>query len=298
MDATRRGFLAGAALLVGPRSLKAAPGEMPKRKLGKTGLEPTLLGFGCMTTTDASVIEQAADAGINWFDTARGYQNGNNERMVGAALKSRRQKLHITTKTPARNKADALAHLDTSLRELQTDHVDVLQYHGGYYTDADVERFLRPGGVIDGLKALKRDGLTRFIGFTSEGANGATSRFIATGEFDVMQICYNLIFQHPYDPSRKAGAIYEAEAQRMGIVTMRPLTSGIFQHWIRLLDPTLEQRVDLPRALLGFVLSNPLVDVAIVGMRSPSRVEANVAIADDPAARIDLEAMHERYVRD
>ena len=74
---------------------------MPFRTLGKTGLRVSVLGFGCMTTSDPSVIEQAADAGINYFDTARGYQGGNNERMVGGALKSRRNKIVLRPENPA-----------------------------------------------------------------------------------------------------------------------------------------------------------------------------------------------------
>jgi uncharacterized protein len=285
------------------------------RVLGRTGLSVSVVGFGGAPSglrnylgkwepdSDEasrlveSAISHAVDRGINYFDTAPGYGAGASESMFGRALKPYRDRIVLATKLTGDDEAQLRRSAGESLTRLQTDHVDVMQYHGGYYTDADVDRFLRPGGVIDGLKAIRRDGLTRFIGFTSEGANGATSRFIATGEFDVMQICYNLIYQHPCDPSRKAGALYEAEVQQMGIVTMRPLTSGIFQHWARLLDPTLEHRVDLPRALLGFVLSNPLVDVAIVGMRSPGRIDTNVAIADDPTSRIDLSAMHERYVQ-
>ena len=104
------------------------------------------------------------------------------------------------------------------------------------------------------------------------------------------------MFQHPYDPSRKAGIMYEAESQGMGIVVMRPLTSGTFQKWIRGIFPDVDRHVDLPKALLGYVLSNPLVDVAIVGMRSRRRVEANVAIAEDESARLDMVKLHKWYL--
>jgi predicted aldo/keto reductase-like oxidoreductase len=110
-----------------------------------------------------------------------------------------------------------------------------------------------------------------------------------------MQVCYNLIFQHPYDPSRQAGLIYDAAALDLGIITMRSLTSGTFQRWLKLLDPTLEQRVDLTNALLSFVLSNPKVSVALVGMRTPAEAEANVAISEDDTYRLDLDHLHDRY---
>ena len=78
--------------------------KLTYRTLGKTGLKVTSLSFGCMTTSDQTVIEHAADMGILHFDTARGYQNGNNERMVGAALKGRRQKVVLSSKTDGKTK--------------------------------------------------------------------------------------------------------------------------------------------------------------------------------------------------
>src|SRR5512136_2386384 len=85
-----------------PLQQKPKPLELKYRNLGKTGLKPTSVAFGCMITSDQSVIEKAADLGINYFDTARGYQGGNNERMVGAALKSKRKNVIISTKTMSR----------------------------------------------------------------------------------------------------------------------------------------------------------------------------------------------------
>src|ERR1051325_3259645 len=70
---------------------KTAPVKLEYRTLGRTGLKVTSVGFGCMITSDPSVITRAADLGVNYFDTARGYQQGNNERMVGSALKEKRK---------------------------------------------------------------------------------------------------------------------------------------------------------------------------------------------------------------
>src|SRR5512135_2708032 len=78
--------------------------KLTYRMLGKTGLKVTSLAFGCMTTPEPSVIRRAADLVINHFDTARGYQNGNNERMVGAALRDVRQKVILSSKSPAKTK--------------------------------------------------------------------------------------------------------------------------------------------------------------------------------------------------
>jgi aryl-alcohol dehydrogenase-like predicted oxidoreductase len=77
---------------------------------------------------------------------------------------------------------------------------------------------------------------------------------------------------------------------------MRSLTSGTFQRWLQHVDPGVEQRVDLSAALLAFVLSNPLVSVALVGMRTPAEAEANVCASEDDRYRLDLDALHNRYV--
>src|SRR3974377_1624405 len=140
MPASRRTFLAAGLALPAAASVDQAPPPQPaklpsrpppftSRTLGKTGLKVTTLGFGCMITSDGSVVERAADLGITYFDTARGYQNGNKERMVGAALKRKRNDITLSTKTHAGSKEDALRDLDTSLKELGTDHVDIWYLH-------------------------------------------------------------------------------------------------------------------------------------------------------------------------
>ena len=90
----------------------ATPVKPSYRTLGRTGLKVTTVGMGCMITSDPSVIERALDAGINHFDTARGYQHGNNERMVGAALGKRRKNIVLSTKTEAHDKKGALEQLE------------------------------------------------------------------------------------------------------------------------------------------------------------------------------------------
>ena len=287
---------------------------MEHRVLGKTGLPVSVIGFGGAPsglanylgawdpTAEAAArqvegaIRHAVERGINYYDTAPGYGGGLSESMYGRALRPVRDQVVLATKVTGQTAADVIASVEASLQRLQTDWVDIIQYHGGWYTDANADHILGPNGALQGMARLREQGKVRWIGFTTEGDNGPVSRLIASGQFDMMQICYNLIYQGPCDPSRKAGVLYEAEAQGMGIVTMRPLTSGILQYWLRQVDPALGQQVDWARHLLGFVLSNPMVDVALVGMRSAARVDQNIAIADDLSARLDLDAMHTRYV--
>jgi hypothetical protein len=172
--------------------------------------------------------------------------------------------------------------------------VDLLQIHGGSYTAEGIETVLGIGGMLDEMRRLKEEGLVRFIGFTSEDSNEAVYRFINTGRFDTMQICYNLLFQHPYEPSRPFGSMLHADKAGLGVITMRTATSGTFQRWVRMVNP--QDSFDYSPALIQYVLSNPLVDVALVGMRNAAEVERNVAIAEDLAGRIDLVKLHTRYV--
>ena len=287
---------------------------MKYRRLGRTGLDVSEIGFGgapaglanylgrwdsaseeaARSVEDA--ISHAVEMGINYFDTAPGYGGGLSEAMFGRALEPHRGRVVVATKVKVGTADEVVASVEASVKRLRVDRLDVIQFHGTWYTDAEVDSMLAPGGALEGLRKARDMGLARFIGFTTEGANGPASRLLATDEFDVVQMCYNLIFQHPYDPSRKAGLMYEAEARGAGVVVMRPLTSGTFQRWLAGVSPEAARQVDVPKALLSFVLSNPLVDCAIVGMRSRARVDANCAIAADESARIDVDDLHDRYV--
>ncbi|MCB0186105.1 MAG: hypothetical protein KDE31_17670, partial [Caldilineaceae bacterium] len=97
-----------------------------------------------------------------------------------------------------------------------------------------------------------------------------------------------------YEPTRPFGSLLAADKAGMGTVTMRTLTSGLLQKWIRQVNPA--DTFDYTPALLQFVLSNPLVDVALVGMRTADEVERNVAIVQEQAGRLDIGALHAKYV--
>src|ERR1039457_2237515 len=145
------------------KALSSGP-ELRYKVLGKTGLKVTTVGFGCMITSDGSVVERAADLGITYFDTARNYQNGNNERMVGAALKKKRKDIVLSTKTEGRNKEDALAQLDTSLKELGTDFVDIWYLHAKDKPE-DVN-----DGLLEAQQIARKAGKIRFPGVSTHSA--------------------------------------------------------------------------------------------------------------------------------
>jgi uncharacterized protein len=286
--------------------------------LGRTGATVSRVGFGGATLGltnyverfdpyDAGdrarmfdAIETALAGGINYYDTAPGYGDGASERVLGEALagvtSSGGHPLFLATKVGYRagRTGGVRQSLEQSLARLRRDSVDLLQIHGDSYSTAQTDEILGDEGMAAEMAELRSEGLVRHIGFTTEDNNDSVFRLIRSGVFDTVQVCYNLLFQHPYEPSRPFGAMLEADRHRLGIITMRTTTSGTFQRWVQMVNPG--NTFDYAGALIQFVLSNPMVDVALVGMRDADVVRANLALADDLAGRISLEALHERYV--
>ena len=191
--------------------------EFRYKVLGKTGLKVTTVGFGCMITSDGSVVERAADIGITYFDTARGYQSGNNERMVGAALKKKRKDIVLSTKTHAGTRAEALADLDTSLKELGTDYVDIWYLHAKT-KPADVT-----DDLIEAQQIAKKAGKIRFAGVSTHGGQATLIPFLARHDrIDVILSAYNFTME----PAVTA-AIEEAANAGKGIVAMKIMAGGV-----------------------------------------------------------------------
>jgi len=288
---------------------------MQYRTLGKTGLRVSEVGVGgaqfgltnYMGQWDAqseeaqrlttATIRRALELGYNYIDTAPGYGNGRSEEMIGHALAGRRDQAIIATKVSRGHwtPAEIRASVEASLRRLQVDALDLIQFHGSWYGPADVESILHQGG-LDAFQRLRQEGLVRHIGFTTEGPSAGVETLIATSAFDTMQVRYNLMYQHPSDWENNQGIIRQADALGMGIILMRPMTSGVFQRLMAQFFPQIDV-AEVGRLLLTYVLSDPYVDVALIGMRDPRLAEVNNAISDDLASRIDLAQLHERYVR-
>jgi uncharacterized protein len=283
---------------------------MEYAELGSTGRRVSRLGFGGATAglknyisrydpdnyedRDGVVaaIHRALELGVTYFDTAAAYGDGLSEEIFREGLGTGVD-VFLATKCIATDAAGVRRSLENSLDHLGRNSVDLLQVHGSVHEPADVTRMLASGGMVDEMAKMQSEGLIRHVGFTGEAQDQRFYRLLDSHRFEVMQVCYNLIFQHPYDPHWKSGSIYQAEEARMGIVTMRSLTAGLFQRWLRAAMPDVV--IDCSGSLLQFQLSNPLVDVALVGMRSVEEVEKNVAVTENIEGRIDLAVVHEHY---
>jgi len=286
MKSSRRAFLEGGLVLpalaaVRPESgfVAQTPAAEPKLvygSLGKTGLKVTRLAFGCMTTSDPSVIERAADLGINLFDSARVYQGGNNERMVGTALKKYRNKVYVTSKTLANDKQQALADLDTSLREMQTDHLDIWYLHSRGTVSAVND------GLLEAQNEAKKAGKIRFAGVSFHGGHAEVMpAFQALNHFDVFLISYNFAMGNAIDPlienARKAG---------IGIVAMKGLAGGVKPTVRSYVVPpeklNLLTRAGAPVAALKWVLKNKNVDTIIPSITDMDQLDENILAMSAP----------------
>jgi uncharacterized protein len=255
-----------------------------KRKLGKTGLEVSEVSFGCMITSDQSVIERAADLGINLFDTARGYQGGNNERLVGAALKGRRDKVVISTKTGAGTKADALAHLDESLKQLGTDHVDIWYLHGKGRADAITD------DLLEALAAAKQQGKARFSGVSLHSGHADVVPAAIAKQLDVVLLTYNFTMGDRHDALLRS--LHEAG---VGVVAMKVMAGGR--------DPEARARRERLAAsggllsALKWVLRSPYVHSTIPSTTDMAQLDENLRAMAEPWTGADEKLLTARFER-
>jgi aryl-alcohol dehydrogenase-like predicted oxidoreductase len=266
---TRRKFLAAALASPAAAQSGAAAKPLEYRPLGRTGLKVSRLGFGCMITSDATVVQRAADAGINFFDTARGYQRGNNERMVGAALKDRRKNVIISTKSKGGSRQSALADLDTSLQTLGTDYVDIWHLHArGSAADITDE-------LIEAQQEAKRAGKIRFAGVTTHSNHKEViPAAVETGHIDVIVATYNFSM----DRVAMEPLLASAHKAGVGVIAMKVM-AGAFK--------MKQERPGAPLAALKWVLQYPYIDVAIPSMTDNDQLEENLRAAREAFTEAD-----------
>lgn len=298
-NSSRRAFLAG-GLALPAAGIAAVPSRMampasaalpqaaaPKlayRTLGKTGLKVTSMGFGCMITSDPSVIERAAAMGITYFDSARGYQRGNNERMVGTALGAKRKDIVLSSKTQAKTGADAIADLETSLKELGTDYLDIWYLHARS-SPADIT-----DDLVEAQQKAKKEGKVRFVGVsTHAGQSELMPYLVEKGNHDVILTAYNFTL----DPGMDA-VIDQAAKAGVGIVAMKVMAGGFRRSkpGEPLYDKLSKNGAML--AALKWALRNPNVGTTIPSITDMEQLEENVKAMDSPFGSDDEQLLAEQ----
>jgi aryl-alcohol dehydrogenase-like predicted oxidoreductase len=253
--------------------------ELPKTILGRTGLTVTRLGIGGAYCETPDGYRAALDCGVNYLDTARAYRDGDDERVVGQAIAGRRHEIILSTKTMQRDAAGARSDLETSLRLLGTDHVDVWHIHY-LNTRAEREQALGPGGAMEAAVEAREQGLVRFIGVTGhEWAE--VGKAVATGLFDTVLCWYNCAMREPEEL-----LFPQAAAQQTGVVIMNATRTD------KLLSA---DDVPAPEDFYRYVLGHPAVNVTLMGLRNLERFQRVARalaerVALTPEERQDLEA--------
>jgi aryl-alcohol dehydrogenase-like predicted oxidoreductase len=282
-----------------------------RKKLGRTGLEVTQLGYGSMgirgprtwgvrvvSEEDAdAMLNLVLDSGINFIDTAPDY--GISEERIGRYIGSRRSEFYLATKcgcvyTQHENhlevdhvwKKDVLTrNLETSLKRLQTDHIDILQFHGG-----DAETLLREG-LIDLLTNFRDQGMVHFIGVSCSLPN--LPALIDLDVFDTFQIPYSCLAPQHHDLITRGAETGAGIIIRGGIAQggpdaeiQRPALNDV---WSRAkLDELLPAGMNRAELILRYTLSHPHCHTTIVGTCSPAHLTENLVAVAKGALPCDL----------
>jgi predicted aldo/keto reductase-like oxidoreductase len=270
--------LAGAGAIVAPRTIaKATPfagdEKIVTRILGKTGMEMPILSMGVMRADNPAVVRAAYNSGITHFDTAHGYQNGKNEEMLGAFFKDKdRSTFTIATKGKPNLHSDNFEQdyeelLNTSLRRLQMDYVDIFYLHAA----GDIETLNEPR-LVKMLKKFKDQGKVKHLGFSTHANKPAQiDEAIATGIYEVCLVSYNFKLDILKELDE---AIQRGVDAGMGFVAMKSMTGGAA-------DSEGKTKID-GAACLRWVWQNPNITTAIPGFTSFDLLDNCLEAAHSP----------------
>ena len=245
---------------------------IPKRMLGRTGVDVTVLGLGgegILRTYGYekeayALINRALDRGITYCESARAYSGS--EAYYGKALRERRKDIFLASKSHARDRKGALLHLQETLTLMKTDHLDLWQIHD-VRTREEIEEIFGPGGALEAFVHAKGKGLIRFIGVTGHHDPEVTRQCIERFDFDTVLLPVN-----PAEPSYKSfieRVIPTARSKGMGIVGMKVYFRGLARRipQVTTLEP-----------FFRFALSQAVTTV-VIGCDDVQQLEENVSFA-------------------
>ncbi len=245
---------------------------LPRRALGKTGVEIGILGLGgegVLRTYGREkearqLINAAIDFGITYFESARAYSGS--ESYYGAALQERREQIFLASKSHARDKAGALAHLRETLASMKTNYLDLWQIHD-VRTEDEMDEIFSPDGAIEAFVDAKKKGLVRFIGITGHHDASILRRCIQKFRFDTVLMPVNAA--EPQHESFLSEVLPVAVSRQMGILGMKVFLRGLVQRipWYSGMEP-----------FLRFALCQPIT-AAVIGCDEVMQLAENVRLA-------------------
>jgi len=196
-------------------------------RLGKTGLEVSRIGFGGIPIMRLAedeaikVVQRCLDLGVTFLDTANGY--GTSEERIGKAIAGRREQVIIATKTGARDRATAQKHLELSLQRLDTDYIDLWQFHNVSTFEA-YDKVLGPNGAMEAAQEALRAGKIRHIGITSHSMDVAL-KAVPSGHFETVQFPFNFVTNEA-----ATELIPLAQEHDVGFISMKPMAGGLLDN--------------------------------------------------------------------
>lgn len=263
------------------------PKGLPTVAFGSTGIQvPRIVcGLGsrfCHMDRDdeaQQMLHFALDNGLYYWDTAWAYDNTigvppgkkkssilvHSEERMGPVVKEHRNEIFLSTKVTSRDPGEAMQQIETSLKRLQTDHLDQLMIHDVKSME-DVDKLSEKGNLIDIIHRLKEEGLTRFIGFSGHTEATAMKAMVDRGNFDTMLIAMNHYNGAKNPQNRQELAIPAAKAKGMAVILMKVVRP---RETIKNLDPT---------DLIRYALSLKGPDVIVLGLDSIDVVKSNLEI--------------------
>jgi hypothetical protein len=248
--------------------------EMSTRPLGKTGHRVSLFSLGGQATLEESgrdeealtIINRAIDLGVNYIDTAAAYGSGVSETYLGKVMKQRRKEVFLASKTHARSYDGSMRLLERSLKQLQTDHLDLWQLHN-VRTQDDLDKIFAKEGAIKALEKARDEKMVRFLGITGHHDPFILRKGIEQYPFDSILMALNAADKH--NASFIDNLLPVAVEKKMSIVGMKvPARGRIFR----------ENGVANMEQAMRYVLTLP-VSTIIVGISVPKELEENVQIA-------------------
>jgi len=287
LNPSRRQFLqAGLALpaagLVSSNSLDSAfqaPPQVVYRTLGKTGLKVSGVGYGIGFKPVTEVVARAIDMGINYFDTSRDY--GESEEIFSRVIKGKRDKIVIATKSGRRKKADVLQDLDTSLKMLGTDYVDIWHLHARD-TPAAI-----PDEALEAMAEGKKSGKARFVGFSCHDPNNMADFLIKTKVFDVMQTTYSFAIGSGY----RDAAVKKLQDAGIGVIAMKVVVALTGLN-LKGFDNPPARKGEGPLAGIKWVLKNPAIGTTVPFMQTIPELEMNFRAMSEPYMPADEKLLY------
>ena len=196
-------------------------------RLGKTGLEVSRIGFGGIPIMRLAedeaikVVQRCLDLGVTFLDTANGY--GTSEERIGKAIAGRREQIVIATKTGARDRATAQEHLELSLKRLNTDYIDLWQFHNISTFEA-YDQVLGPDGAMEAAQEALQAGVIRHIGLSSHSMDIAL-KAVPSGHFETVQFPFNFVTNEA-----ATELIPLAHKHDVGFISMKPMAGGLLDN--------------------------------------------------------------------